>query len=55
MMGGQGCCKHARETRGMMLLDEYKKGSLKVKKDMSIFFIVEMVAVCVEGRACKNL
>jgi len=37
-MGGQGCCKHAREMRSRMLLDEYKKWSLRAKKDMFIFF-----------------
>jgi hypothetical protein len=36
MMGGQGRYKHARETRGMMLLDEYKKESLRAKKDMFV-------------------
>jgi hypothetical protein len=52
-MGGQGHYKYARETRGKMWLDEYKKTSLRAKKNRSIF--VEMVAVCVEVRGCKNL
>jgi hypothetical protein len=40
------------ETRGRMLLDEYKKWSLRAKKDMFIF-VVEIVAVCVKG-GCRN-
>jgi hypothetical protein len=52
-MGGQGCCKHAREIGGRMQLDKYKKRNLKAKKDMSVF--VKTVAVCVEVRACKSL
>jgi hypothetical protein len=39
MMGGQGQCKHAREMEGRMRLDEYKKRSLRAKKDRSIFLL----------------
>ncbi len=35
-----------------MLLDKYKKGSLRAKKDKSMF-IVETMANCVEGGACR--
>ncbi len=52
-MGGQGHFKHARETGRRMLLDEYKKRSLRAKKGRSVF--VETVVVCVEVKACKNL
>jgi hypothetical protein len=51
-MGGQGRCKHARETRGRIRLDEYKKRNVRAKKDRCGF--VEIVAVCVKVRACKN-
>jgi hypothetical protein len=40
------------ETGGRMLLDKYKKGSLRAKKDKSMF-IVETMANCVEGGACR--
>jgi hypothetical protein len=53
MMGGQGRSKHAREMGGRMRLDEYKKRNVKARKDNSVF--VEIVAVCVEVKACKNL
>ncbi len=36
-MGGQGHCKHARETGGRMLFEEYKKWSFRAKKERSIF------------------
>ncbi len=52
-MGGQGRFKHAREMGGRMLLDEYKKRGLRVKKGRSVF--VETVAICVEVRACRKL
>jgi hypothetical protein len=52
-MGGQRRFKHARETGGRMLLDEYKTRSLRAKKGRSVF--VEIVVVCVEVRACRNL
>jgi hypothetical protein len=52
-MDGQGHYKHARETGDKMLLDEYKKRSLKAKKGRSIL-VIEIVAVCVEGGACRN-
>ncbi len=52
MMGGQGRCKQSMETGGRMLLDKYKKGSLRAKKDKSMF-IVETMANCVEGGACR--
>ncbi len=52
-MNGQGHCKHARETGDKMLLDEYKKRSLRAKKDKSIL-IIEIVTVCVKGGACRN-
>ncbi len=52
-MGGQGCFKHARETRGRMLLDAYKKKSLRAMKSMFIF--VETIVVCVEIRTCRDL
>jgi hypothetical protein len=51
-MGGQGRYKHSMETRGRMLLDKYKKGSSRAKKDGSVF-IVETVVDCVEGGACR--
>jgi hypothetical protein len=38
-MGGQGRYKHARETKGRILLDEYKKRSLRAKEDMSVFLL----------------
>jgi hypothetical protein len=41
------------ETGVRMLLDEYKKWSLRAKKDKSVF-VVEIVAVCVEGEVCRN-
>jgi hypothetical protein len=53
MMGGQGSFKHAREMRGWMLLNEYKKRSLRAMKGNFVF--VETIVVCVEIRACKNL
>jgi hypothetical protein len=52
-MGGQGCFKHARETRGRMRLNEYKKRSLKAMEGKSVF--VETVIICVDIRACKNM
>jgi hypothetical protein len=36
-----------------MLLDEYKKWSLRARKERFVF-VVEIVAICVEGGACKN-
>ncbi len=30
-MGGQGHCKHARETKSKRLFNEYKKGSFEGK------------------------
>ncbi len=51
-MGGQERCKHSMEKESKMLQDEYKKGSSRVKKDKSIF-VVETVADCVKGGACK--
>jgi len=51
-MGGQGHCKHARETGGRMRLDKYKKRNVRAKKDRSIF--VEIVAIWVKVRTCKN-
>ncbi len=35
------------------MLDEYKKWSLRAKKDRSVF-VIETVAICVERRAYKN-
>jgi hypothetical protein len=55
MMGGQGRCKLAMETGGRMLWDEDKKWSLRAEEDISVFLVVEIVALCVEGRACRNL
>jgi hypothetical protein len=55
-MGGQGRCKHAKETGGRMLLDEYNKWNLRAKKDMFVFLlVVETVVVCLEIKACRNL
>jgi hypothetical protein len=54
-MGGQGRCKNASEIGGRMLFDEYKKWSLRAENNMSVFFVVETVVVCVEGGACRNL
>jgi hypothetical protein len=51
-MGGQGHCKHAKETGGRMLLHEYKRWSLRAKLHVCIFF--ETVAVCVEKKTYKN-
>ncbi len=39
--------------RGRMLLDEYKKWSLRAKKERSVF-VIKIVAVCVDGGACRN-
>ncbi len=51
-MGGQGRYKHSIETKGRLLLDKYKKGSSRAKKD-GFVFVVGIVANCVEGGACK--
>jgi hypothetical protein len=53
-MGGQGCYKHVREIGGRMLWDECRKRSLSALRIVLLFF-VEIVAVCVEVRACRNL
>jgi len=37
-MGGQRRCKHAMEMGGRMILDEYKKWSLRAK-DMFVFLL----------------
>jgi hypothetical protein len=52
-MNGQGHCKHAREMGDKMLLDEYKKRSLKAKKDKSTL-IIETITVCVKGGGYRN-
>jgi hypothetical protein len=51
-MGGQGRYKHSMETKGRMLLDKYKKGSSRAKKDDSVF-VVGIVANCVERGTCR--
>ncbi len=52
-MGGQRRYKHSMGMGGRMMLDEYKKWSLRAKKDRSVF-VIETVAICVERRAYKN-
>ncbi len=37
-----------------MMLDEYKKWSLRAKKDRSVF-VIETVVVCVKGGDYRNL
>jgi hypothetical protein len=52
MMDAQGRSKHSIEMGGRMLWDEYKKGNSRTKKDMFVF-VVETMADCVKGEACR--